>query len=116
MTKADREAELLEMTWQAVKAIAEPLGIEKPSGGWDEAVPSILAIEFPEGPPVEPEVERSPSGVAEFSDAAGFVYASAFFESSGIPYCKACGASYQNDLEGNPVCPVSNTECPRLSQ
>lgn len=114
MTKAEREAELLEMTWQAVKAIAEPLGIEKPPGGWDEAVPSILAIEFPEEPSaeaeLEPEVERSSS------EAADFVYAAAFFESSGIPYCKTCGASYQNDLEGSPVCPVSNTECPRLSQ
>lgn len=108
MTKTERETELLDMPWQAIKSIAEPLGIAKPEGGWDEAIPLILEAEFPKVKPSKP-VKASPKPAT-----TDFLYSSDFFESSGIPYCKDCGASYQNDLEGNPVCPVSKTDCSRL--
>jgi hypothetical protein len=32
--------------WMAIKAIATPLGIEKPETGWDAAIPLIVAAEF----------------------------------------------------------------------
>jgi hypothetical protein len=108
MTREEREAELLEMTWQAVKAIAEPLGISKPAGGWDEAIPLILDFDFgvPDIEEAEEAVESQPKITAIFSTD--------YFEKSGIPYCKICGASYQNDLSGMPICPVSNADCDRL--
>ena len=51
-TREDRTAELREILdqdsgWRQIKAIAEPLGIEKPTGGWDEAIPEIIKKEFP---------------------------------------------------------------------
>jgi len=36
------EEELLDLPWQTIKSIATQLGIEKPEGGWDEALPLIL--------------------------------------------------------------------------
>lgn len=112
MTKEQREAELLEMTWQAVKAIAEPLDIAKPAGGWDEAIPLILDFEFPDTEEAEEAAEEAvePQPKTE----ASTIFSTDYFEKSGIPYCKACGASYQNDLTGMPVCPVSATDCDRL--
>ena len=41
----DRKNQLEAMDWRELKAIAEPLGIEKPEGGWDESIPFILAAE-----------------------------------------------------------------------
>ena len=32
--------------WQAIKTLAVNYGIEKPAGGWDEAIPLIAAAEF----------------------------------------------------------------------
>ena len=34
--------------WQAIAQIAEPLGIEKPSKGWKDAIPLIVDKEFSE--------------------------------------------------------------------
>ena len=42
----DREAELKEMDWRELKAIAEDYGLSKPESGWDEVVPQILSIEY----------------------------------------------------------------------
>ena len=47
--REQREAELqglLPDNWRSVKRIAQELGIEKPNGGWDEAIPLILQKEF----------------------------------------------------------------------
>ena len=47
--RAAREAELnglLPDNWRSVKRIAQELDIEKPDGGWDEAIPMILDKEF----------------------------------------------------------------------
>lgn len=45
----DRETQLREMlaegNWREVAKIAKNLGIVKPEGGWDEAVPLIIAAE-----------------------------------------------------------------------
>jgi hypothetical protein len=47
--RESRELELLGIYevdgWRGLKAIAEPLGIEKPADGWDEAIPLILEKE-----------------------------------------------------------------------
>jgi hypothetical protein len=116
MTREERETELLEMTWQAVKAIAEPLGISKPAGGWDETIPLILDFEFPDIEEVE-EVDQDAAEEAVESQPeteTSTIFSTDYFEKSGIPYCKTCGASYQNDLSGMPICPVSNADCDRL--
>jgi hypothetical protein len=112
MTREQREAELLEMTWQAVKAIAEPLDIAKPAGGWDEAIPLILDFEF--GVPDIEEAEEVDQDAVDLQPATSTIFSTDYFEKSGIPYCKTCGASYQNDLSGMPICPVSNADCDRL--
>jgi hypothetical protein len=44
LRKAELEA-LLKQSWQKIAAIAKPLGIEKPEGGWDEAISLILEAE-----------------------------------------------------------------------
>ena len=116
MTREEREAELLEMTWQAVKAISEPLGISKPAGGWDEAIPLILDFEFGV-PDIEEAEEVDQDAVEEAVESQPkitAIFSTDYFEKSGIPYCKICGASYQNDLSGMPICPVSNADCDRL--
>lgn len=52
-TREAREAQLRQMYaqsngWREVAKIAELHGItEKPDGGWDEAIPAILDLEFP---------------------------------------------------------------------
>lgn len=47
--RAYREIELMGIYesdgWRGLKAIAEPLGIEKPQDGWDESIPLILEAE-----------------------------------------------------------------------
>lgn len=47
--RAYREIELMGIYeqdgWRGLKAIAEPLGIEKPVDGWDESIPLILEAE-----------------------------------------------------------------------
>ena len=47
--KASREAELNGLDWREIKAIAESFEppIEKPDGGWDEAISLIVEREFP---------------------------------------------------------------------
>ena len=114
MTREQREAELLEMTWQAVKAIAEPFGISKPAGGWDEAIPLILDFEFPENEEIEEVDQEAVEDAVELQPETSTIFSTDYFERSGIPYCKTCGASYQNDLGGMPICPVSNADCDRL--
>jgi hypothetical protein len=47
VTRESREAELMDMSWQAIKKIADSHGIKKPDDGWDEAIPMILDAEFP---------------------------------------------------------------------
>lgn len=47
ITRESRESDLMDMSWQAIKKIAESHGIEKPEDGWDEAVPMILDAEYP---------------------------------------------------------------------
>lgn len=39
-----------------------------------------------------------------------------FYEASGIPYCKQCGAPRSMDLEGKPICPEQEANCPELSE
>lgn len=55
--RADREVELMtlyfgesgdESNWRPIKAIADSLGIPKPDGGWDNAIPLILEKEYGE--------------------------------------------------------------------
>lgn len=56
-TRESRETELLSIyfgesgdqaNWRLIKKIADDYGIEKPLDGWDDAIPLILGIEFPE--------------------------------------------------------------------
>jgi len=35
--------------WMAIKAIAQPMGIDKPDDGWDAAIPLIVAAEIGDG-------------------------------------------------------------------
>lgn len=55
-----------EANWQSIKAIAEPLGINKPDGGWDEAIPLIVKAEQAKAttavnkPPATRVVSRQP--------------------------------------------------------
>ena len=102
------------MTWQAVKAIAEPLGIAKPAGGWDEAIPLILDSEFADTEEAESVEQEAIEDAVDLQPETSAIFSTDYFEKSGIPYCKTCGASYQNDLSGKPVCPVSNADCDRL--
>jgi hypothetical protein len=36
------------------------------------------------------------------------------YKQMGIPYCDRCGEKFRSDGEGNPMCPVSAADCPRL--
>ena len=44
LRKAELEG-LLKQSWRKIAAIAEPLEVAKPEGGWDEAIALILAAE-----------------------------------------------------------------------
>lgn len=109
MTRDDREIELIGMRWQQVRDIAESVvpPIEKPKGGWDEAIPLILAAEYSEE---SKDIETAP---AKSELAPNSVcYAVDFFEASGIPYCKQCGSPDHRDLSGKRLCPVNDSTCP----
>lgn len=111
MTRADREIELMGMRWQQIRDIAESVApsIEKPKGGWDEAIPLILAAEYPkESEGIEAATEAETSRPAP----SGVCYAVDFFEASGIPYCLKCGSPEHRDLQGQRVCPVEDNACP----
>lgn len=105
MTRTNREVELKSLSWQEIKAIAGTHGITKPEDGWENAIPLVLAVEFPEGNEPEPEPE---------DEVGGTHYCSSFFEASGVPFCQGCGDSFHNDFQGNPICPIDSSECPRL--
>jgi hypothetical protein len=47
--------------WRAIKALADPHKIEKPEGGWDEAIPLIVAAEAKaeQLPDENPQVEQA---------------------------------------------------------
>lgn len=104
MTRDEREEQLIGMSWQSVKAIAESLGIQKPEGGWDESIPLILDAEYPQG-------EAASEEVAE----PKYLYPTEFFKQNGIPYCETCGASHQYGLYGEPVCPIAKKDCDRMT-
>jgi hypothetical protein len=36
------------------------------------------------------------------------------YKNMDIPYCEKCGEKFRSDGEGNPMCPVVATDCPRL--
>ncbi len=118
MNRDEREAELLEMRWQQIKAIAEDMEppINKPDGGWDEAVSLILDAEFPGDDTEEaPKTAAGPQGEPKASASVGAVYPVDFFESSGIPYCEKCGAPEQRGLQGERICPVADKVCPNVN-
>lgn len=37
-----------QLSWRDIAALADPLGIEKPEGGWRDAIPLIAAAEYPD--------------------------------------------------------------------
>lgn len=72
---------------------------------------------------LDPTIETQPDvavipvpvyGVDEAPQTA-FVYPTAFYIGSNIPYCKLCGEQYLTDLDGFPKCAESRPDCPRTN-
>ena len=126
MSRSEELQKLFEKKgWGAIRRIAEPFGIEKPAGGWDEAIPLIIEAEAAiaaavedAAEAVEPEPEAKPEPAEKPKPApkkhVALRYKVDWYKASGIPFCEFCGAANPTDPQGNPVCPIKNAECPRL--
>lgn len=110
--------------WGAIRRIAEQYGIEKPTGGWDEAIPLIVEAENAIAPetPVETkkaEPAKVPEPKPETIEAkpaakAPLKFNNRWYKANDITCCDVCGYPNPTDLEGNPICPVSAPTCPRM--
>lgn len=120
----------LQSHWRKASSAAKEVGYEKPDDlSWDEAAVDIALKEFtlqgknsfqlPEGanervviePPAEPAKKISAS-----TPTIKGRYATEYYKTNGIPYCKVCGELFLVDLNGKPTCAESFTSdvCPRL--
>ena len=123
MSRAEELQKIFEEKgWGAIRRIAEKHDIQKPDGGWDDAIPLIVAAEeaAAKGKESAKKLEPKPEPVAAKAepkaDKAVKRYKADWYKSSGIPFCATCGAPNPTDINGNPLCPVANSNCPRLSK
>lgn len=50
---------------------------------------------------------------AESTEPRG-LYPTALLSKLGFKYCDKCGAQFQGDIYGNPICPENLKGCPRV--
>ncbi len=120
-----RIEELKALNWQGIKAAAEAIGLEKSDGvAWADFAEQIALAEAAKVEPApasqSPEdltaacvisSSQCPSSSVEIKGT----YPTEFYKNLGFPVCGTCGAPYQHDATGNPVCPESLASCPRLT-
>lgn len=73
---------------------------------------------YPLGELPSSEEESTEEGLTETSEIVKEKplvsnYATELMIKAGYKVCLTCGAQYCNDINGNPVCPESRTNCPR---
>ena len=107
-------SQLLEdQSWRAIKAIAESLAppIEKPEGGWDDAIALIVEAEEL----AELEVATAPELEPEPEESAGWEQhpQSKWLKGNSMPQCGGCGGPIRNMPDHTPICVIKSDNCYR---
>jgi hypothetical protein len=98
------------MAIKGKKPIEEPMELNSPCSSGDCAIAeSTESAESVES--TEPKTEES--AIAESTEPQG-LYPTALLSELGFNYCDKCGAQFQSDIYGNPICPENLKGCPRV--
>lgn len=106
--------------WRAIKAIAESLTppIEKPEGGWDDAIALIVeAEELAElDAATAPEVKQvSDANFSASTDLNKWEQhqQADWLRGNSMPQCKGCGGPLRNMPDNTPICVIGSNNCYR---
>lgn len=116
---SDRITEIESLSWVKIAELAESFGVTKPEGEtWkDQAINIAMAeakataekegadsIETPPSPEVEkPDIQKSDSGVSGYN----------LIKSFRALKCPVCDLNVRTGLNGETVCPIKDSSCPR---